>query len=505
MLIVDKNELKKYYADQRLWQGIPGIEVTKNGRIFSAFYSGGSDEETGNFVVLLKSDNGVDFSEPIAVVYKENYRCYDECIWIDPLDRLWLLWSVMPDNAVYAAICDNPDADELVWGKEFLIGHDVMMNKPTVLSTGEWLFPIAVWGERVWTWMPERRTKQADMRAFVYKTEDYGKTFEKLGGVDMPERAYDEHMILELNDGRLMMMVRTMYGFGVSYSYDRGKTWTEGTESSFGGANSRAFISRLKSGRILLINHHNNMGRNNLTAMLSDDECKTWKYKLLIDERNNISYPDAKEAEDGFIYVTYDRERASGAKNMDNVYNSAREILFAKITEEDIMAGELVNHESRLKCVISKLGEYKGEEYNFKDKPRFGELVPYFAKGSNEETIEKLFKYFYREIKPDLAADEHLKLDKLVEELERTEDKNVTVRELVKLLYNSKRGDQKDVAELTRMVITENLDSVLSEEEIAKRLGISKHYLCHRFKMQTGITVEEYRRVLKNNYCKRMK
>lgn len=502
MLITDKNKLKKYCSDQRLWQGIPGIEVTKNGRIFSAFYSGGCDEETGNFVVLLKSDDGgVDFSEPIAAVYKENYRCYDECIWIDPLDRLWLIWSIMPDNGVYAVICDNPDADELIWGEEFLVGHDVMMNKPTVLSTGEWLFPVAVWGERVWSWMPERRTSQTDMRAFVYKTEDYGKTFTKLGGVDMPERAYDEHMVLELNDGRLMMMVRTMYGFGVSYSYDRGKTWTEGTDSGFGGANSRAFISRLKSGRILLINHHNNTGRNNLTAMLSDDECKQWKYKLLLDERNNVSYPDAKEAEDGFIYITYDRDRAAGAKDMKGVYNSAREILLAKITEEDIMAGELVNPESRLKCIISKLGEYKGDEYNFKDKPRYAEFVPYFAKGSNEETVEKLFKYFYREIKPDLTADEHLKLEKLIEELENTEDKNVTVRELVKLLYNAKWGDQKDVAELVRNAILENF----SVKEIANTLGVSKYYLHYRFKMLTGITVEEYREVLKSTCCKRMK
>ena len=52
MLITDKNELKKYYTDQRIWQGIPGIEVTKSGRIFSAFYSGGIDEELGNFVAL---------------------------------------------------------------------------------------------------------------------------------------------------------------------------------------------------------------------------------------------------------------------------------------------------------------------------------------------------------------------------------------------------------------------------------------------------------------------
>ena len=168
MLITDKEQLKQYDAGQRFWQGIPGIEVTKKGRIFSAFYSGDVDETIGNYVVLLKSDDGVNFGEPIAAVYRENARCFDECIWIDPLGRLWLFWAVYPDfdsktgdnHGTYAAICEDPDADELVWGEEFFVGYDIMLNKPTVLSTGEWLFPISVWGERVWSWMPCRRTTQ---------------------------------------------------------------------------------------------------------------------------------------------------------------------------------------------------------------------------------------------------------------------------------------------------------------------------------------------------------
>ena len=52
--------------------------------LYLTSYSGGSDEETGNYVVLLKSDDEINFSEPIAAVDKENSRCFDECIWIDP-------------------------------------------------------------------------------------------------------------------------------------------------------------------------------------------------------------------------------------------------------------------------------------------------------------------------------------------------------------------------------------------------------------------------------------
>ena len=60
--------------------------------------------------------------------------------------------------------------------------------------------------------------------------------------------------------------------------------------------------------------------------------------------------------------VTYERERGGLKKSLDEVMTFAREILFSKITEEDIIAGELVSEGSKTKVVISKLGEYKGED-----------------------------------------------------------------------------------------------------------------------------------------------
>lgn len=498
MLITDKNLLKNYCDKNRIWQGIPGIEVTKGGRIFSAFYTGGSDEEIGNYIVLLKSDDGVNFSEPIAAVCKKNARCFDECIWIDPSGRLWLIWSVMPDNAVYGVICENPDAKELKWGEEFLIGYDVMLNKPIVLTTGEWLFPISVWGERVLSWMPEpgRRTKQNELGAFVYRTTDEGKTFEKLGKVVHPDHSYDEHMLIELKDYRIMMLTRTMSGIGVSYSYDRGETWTDPGDSGLGGGNSRFHIRRLKSGNILLVIGGEN--RKELFAMISEDECKTWKHKFILDEREQVSYPDAAESDDGYIYITYDRDRGCGKKNFDEVYASAREILYAKITEADIAADQIITKGSVLKRIISKLGKYEGKEYSFEDKPRLKELVPYFAAGNKNEILEKIFEYFYCEIKPALTSDEHKALDNLADKLGSGENKEQTVYKITRLLYNAKRNDKTDVADLARKIILGNLPNKLSEEKIAENLSIGRYYLHYRFKMQTGITVEKYIDVLAN-------
>ena len=58
MLVTDKNTLRSFAPENRLWQGIPGVEVTEKGRIFTVFYSGGHTEETGNYVILCYSDDG---------------------------------------------------------------------------------------------------------------------------------------------------------------------------------------------------------------------------------------------------------------------------------------------------------------------------------------------------------------------------------------------------------------------------------------------------------------
>ena len=138
------------------------------------------------------------------------------------------------------------------------------------------------------------------------------------------------------------MLVRTTYGVGHALSYDGGKTWTGEGPSGISGPNSRFHIRRLKSGRLLLINHYNFTGRSHLTAMLSDDDGKTWPHKFLLDERKDVSYPDAVEDKDGSIYVIYDRSR-----------RGAKEILMARFVEEDIIAGESVSTDAQLKMVVN--------------------------------------------------------------------------------------------------------------------------------------------------------
>ena len=362
MIVTDEKKLKEFSAEKRIWQGIPSIEKTKKGRLFAAFYSGGTKEEPGNFVVVTKSDDDGRTWRDVAVVYDgRESRCFDECLWIDPAGRLWLFWSRMPAFDVCAAVCEQPDEAKLRWSDPVRIGAEVMMNKPIVLRDGRWLLPAAVWDARV-SALTGFCSEKKDRRAFAVESSDNGASFRRLGGVAVPERSFDEHMFLERRDGRIAVYVRTHYGIAIAFSSDGGRNWSQGKDSGLGGPDSRFFIRRLKSGNVLLVNHVRFSGRNNLTAMLSLDDGETFEGGLLLDERAEVSYPDGVEDDDGYIYVAYDRERGAFKRSLAENQAAAREILFAKFTEADVLAGKLTDCGSRLKNIICKLGVFRGKD-----------------------------------------------------------------------------------------------------------------------------------------------
>lgn len=354
MLIQNKALLKPY--ETRIWQGIPAVECTKSGRTFVAFYSGGMKEELGNFVLLTVADRFDGDYRLIAVADTPGRRCYDPCLWIDPQGRLWLIWAEMPEHCVMAAVCEDPEAEEPVFSAPRRVGEDVWLNKPEVLPDGAWVFPGAIWGDGVRTMGPEYDTQNTPTGAFAAISRDGGKTFRKGAAVRAKDRSFDENMILRLKDGRLWMLIRTHYGIAETFSADEGETWSEPVPSPIPGPDSRFCLRRLPSGRILLINHIRVEGkrRNNLAALLSEDEGKTFPYSLMLDERGGVSYPDVAFEPDGSLLVAYDRERGCFKKTVEEAERDAREILLAHITEEDILQGR-PGEGSRLRVIVNKL------------------------------------------------------------------------------------------------------------------------------------------------------
>ena len=155
-----------------------------------------------------------------------------------------------------------------------------------------------------------------------------GKTYTHRYGAKKVATMFDEAMAYQKKDGSIRMFARNNLGeLAESYSYDNGETWTEARLTGIESANTRFFVARTPEGRILLINNDDRKERRNMTIYLSEDDGETWKYKRCIDARNDVSYPDA-DFYGNQIYMVYDRERCG-----------AREILFLKFSEEEIMNG----------------------------------------------------------------------------------------------------------------------------------------------------------------------
>ncbi|MBQ0125773.1 MAG: exo-alpha-sialidase, partial [Clostridiales bacterium] len=361
------------------FQGCPTIALTRGGRIWTGWYSGGVREpHMDNYEIITYSDDGgKSFRSPYLIIPSDKERlvhALDPELWTAPDGRLFLFWiqenvvPTTPENlartefppikdftgfaridgfmftdflhSVWVSVCDEPDAEKPVFSEPKCVCDGFIRCKPTVLANGDYLiFPY----------------DQLQHRYAYALSHDGGKTFERHFGGKKVETRFDEGMAYVKNDGSIRMFARTSVGvIAESYSYDGGKTWTDGAETDIKNPNTRFFISRTPSGRVMLVNNDDPSSRTNMTVYLSDDDGVSWKYKRCIDSRKDLSYPDV-DSKDGRVYLVYDRERIG-----------AKEILFTTFTEDDIIGGAPINISVISKPQIKEieiLGENRHETF----------------------------------------------------------------------------------------------------------------------------------------------
>jgi len=358
---INTNPGPEYSDEQRDYAMVIGADRTPKGRIWAAWVAGG-DSPRAYFVAASSDDEGKTWSKPRLVIDPPDSPTGLEVsvlvgnFWTDPTGRLWLFYDqslAMFDGraGLWAITCDNPDDDKPVWSAPRRIWHGMTLNKPTVLSNGDWLLPISLW-TRDRIGVPELREKgYAELdevrMANVFVSTDKGATWTRRGGVMVPETDFDEHMVVELKDGRLWLMARTKKGISESFSTDQGRTWSEAKPSTIQNVSARFYLRRLASGNLVLVKNgpldQRLKSRSHMTAFLSEDDGKTWKGGLILDERNGVSYPDGFQSPDGVIHIVHDRGRGGD-----------REILMHRVTEADILAGKLVSEGSQTKMMVSK-------------------------------------------------------------------------------------------------------------------------------------------------------
>ena len=141
-----------------------------------------------------------------------------------------------------------------------------------------------------------------------------------------------EPEIIEFKDGRLGMIFRTQSGhIGISYSSDEGDTWSDPASWGVRAPESPATCRRIPStGDLLLIwNDNYEPGADHqgkripLTAAISSDEGKTWKYKRNLEEGDHITA--------AYSSLTFTQDRAILTYTLRNAETGLRSHRFRSI------------------------------------------------------------------------------------------------------------------------------------------------------------------------------
>jgi len=338
----------RYLESERAFQGCPTVAVTRGGRIFLGWYSGGTREpHIDNYNLIIYSDDGGrTWTKPYLVIpgsREHGIHALDIQLWLSPRGELHVFWvqnhaektkdgarpqglpATCPwisvdgydfgdfEHSMWMCVCSDPDAENPRFDTPRRVDKGFLRCKPTTLPDGRHLF---------------FNYDQLSDRYGYSISEDGGYSFSHCYGAVKLATPFDEAMAYVRRDGSIRMLARTVCSTGFlaeSISYDGGNTFSEARLSNIRNPGTRFFISRLPSGRILLVNNDSSESRTNMAVCLSEDDGISWKYKRIIDAREQLSYPDVDIFGER-IYLTYDRERTG-----------AKEILFSDFTEDDII------------------------------------------------------------------------------------------------------------------------------------------------------------------------
>ncbi len=356
-LILNPGSTEAYARARRTCSGVPGIAVSRGGRIWATWWSGTTPGQiierdlNAYTVVSTSADGGRTWKEVLAIDPDGPgpLKAFDPQPWVTPDGKLWIIWHHTGVKHAWTIVADDAEKESTGWSSPRRITAGVMMNKPAVLRNGDWVFAVY---ELV---APERSL----MKALV--SSDQGRTFHVKGTVEVNYDDYlrpqaSEPMLVERKDGSLWMLVRTTQGIGESTSRDGGVTWGPLKTQAIKHTASRFYIGRLNSGNLLLVKHMGievdpasvgRLQRRELTAFISKDDGKTWSDGLVIDERIGCSYPDVQQTADGTIYLIWDFMRS---KN--------QEILMTTFREEDVLSAsrEVARKVAANRKLVSKGG-----------------------------------------------------------------------------------------------------------------------------------------------------
>ena len=278
----------------------------KNGKILFIYshFTGTSDddENSGYLASRVSSDDGRTWSKSDKVVIEQEGMQNVMSVTLLRLRNgsiafFYLVKNSIADCRPYMRV-SNDEGE--TWGERISclpnnIGYYVLNNDRVIqLKSGRLLLPLSLHQS------PEIPVWTGNGTMYVYYSDDNGITWKSSASVPNPNKTlFQEPGVVELNDGRILMIMRTnTRTIYKSYSADGGQTWTPGESTQIASPTSPSSIVRIPSSKDLLMVWNNNTAtssglkerRNPLTIAISKDEGKTWEKIKNVEEDPNGYY-----------------------------------------------------------------------------------------------------------------------------------------------------------------------------------------------------------------------
>lgn len=378
-------ELKKdeyYKPENRGFAGCPSIAFTSEDTLYAAFFCDpygfvfSSGENHYSYVQVVRSfDGGITFEDPLMVIDPDKDgpgRTFDLMLWSSPdRKRIYFSYAQCASNSsfiggklgTWITYTDNPEDPVPTWATPIRLFDGIASGKPHFASDGNWYWATQLW-ESVEKQYFDLESEEGIFGMHLYRSAD-GVHYEHVCYIDSDNHGLSEPTVVETENGNLLLIQRHWLGtrYFTSNVADPTK-WSEynvlrydnrdQNSLQMNSSNGRNYIGKLPSGNLLYL-YQNTYGenvRNNISAALSCDGGITWPYSISLDSRPRSSYPIADITSKGEIYIIYDQGRLRISKDD----TSTSEILYARITEEDIMAGKLVSDRSVTKRLVTRYG-----------------------------------------------------------------------------------------------------------------------------------------------------
>jgi len=280
------------------YEAFPDVCRLQDGRLLCVFYAGyghvSLPNDTlphgGRIVACYSSDEGKTWTNAETIIDTPLDDRDPSVVQLPDGRILCTFFTYQPKDGFVetkTGIAESADNGK-TWSEPRFLFTNVPISQPIrILSDGTLLMPLYA-------------IKKGELSSgAVSLSYDNGKTWSDVIVIPNNGQKLDaETDVIELKDGTLYAIQRPW--MGVSYSKDKGKTWSVSEHVGFAG--DCPYLLRTKDDVILLATR---VPRTNLR--ISRDECQTWSESILVDDFIG-AYPSMVELNDGSILIVYYEE-----------------------------------------------------------------------------------------------------------------------------------------------------------------------------------------------------